>query len=218
MTIYQCVTLEGWTDVLYMTSRVEGIAAGFYFVSLVVFGSFYVLNLFLAVMFDEFINAKADDKALEEAMRRAGAPGSKAAKEKQQPNSREDEPSPSGAALTGEEQMRLRLVTPGASRSDDPAHAGAGGAHSPDSARTDHSSLTSARTDYTSATTTTSASCARRSAAGSRSSRRSSGSSRVGTTTSPTPSSARPTALAPSPSTSAAACSAPPSSGGEGRD
>lgn len=50
MTIYQCVTLEGWTDVLYMTARVSGVAAGAYFISLVIFGSFYVLNLFLAVM------------------------------------------------------------------------------------------------------------------------------------------------------------------------
>ena len=62
MTIYQCVTLEGWTDVLYMTSRVEGIASGIYFVSLVVFGSFYVLNLFLAVLWETYCDANAAER------------------------------------------------------------------------------------------------------------------------------------------------------------
>ena len=50
VTIFQVITLEGWTDVLYMTSRAAGPVAGFYFISLVCLGSFYVLNLFLAVM------------------------------------------------------------------------------------------------------------------------------------------------------------------------
>ena len=35
---------------LYMTSRTSGLAAGLYFISLVILGSYYVLNLFLAVM------------------------------------------------------------------------------------------------------------------------------------------------------------------------
>ena len=34
VTIFQCVTLEGWTDVLYATSRPAGIGAGFFFVAL----------------------------------------------------------------------------------------------------------------------------------------------------------------------------------------
>ena len=50
VTIFQVITLEGWTDVLYMTSRAAGPVAGVYFISLVCLGSFYVLNLFLAVM------------------------------------------------------------------------------------------------------------------------------------------------------------------------
>ena len=33
-----------------MTSRTSGLAAGLYFISLVILGSYYVLNLFLAVM------------------------------------------------------------------------------------------------------------------------------------------------------------------------
>ena len=49
MTIFQCTTLEGWTDVLDMT-RGSSALAGVYFVALVVFGSFYIPNLCLAVL------------------------------------------------------------------------------------------------------------------------------------------------------------------------
>ena len=50
MTIFQCLTLEGWTEVLYMTQRVAGSLATIYCLTVVVLGAFYVLNLFLAVM------------------------------------------------------------------------------------------------------------------------------------------------------------------------
>ena len=50
MTIFQCVTLEGWSDIMYMTLRAAGPVAGVYCIMLVILGSFYVLNLFLAVM------------------------------------------------------------------------------------------------------------------------------------------------------------------------
>ena len=50
MTIFQIVTLEGWTDIMYMLERSSGPLACVYCVMIVVFGSFYVLNLFLAVM------------------------------------------------------------------------------------------------------------------------------------------------------------------------
>jgi len=50
MTIFQIVTLEGWTEIMYMLERASGPLACVYCVMIVVFGSFYVLNLFLAVM------------------------------------------------------------------------------------------------------------------------------------------------------------------------
>ena len=50
LTIFQCITLEGWTDVMYMASRASGGAATAYFVALVLFASLYLLNLFLAVI------------------------------------------------------------------------------------------------------------------------------------------------------------------------
>ncbi|KAK1906414.1 Voltage-dependent L-type calcium channel subunit alpha-1C [Dissostichus eleginoides] len=49
LTVFQCITMEGWTEVLYWD------AMGYelpwvYFVSLVIFGSFFVLNLVLGVL------------------------------------------------------------------------------------------------------------------------------------------------------------------------
>ena len=108
-------------------------------------------SLFLAVMFDEFINAKADDKALEEALRRAGAPGAKAQPQTPSPEERQ-------AVLTSAAQERLRLMPAGALASDDAEGDRAGGSSAGAiSARTDYSSLTSPRSDYTGATSFTSA-------------------------------------------------------------
>ena len=54
MTIFQCITLEGWVDVLYMEMAVMGPYVAIYFVALVLFGSFYVINLFLAVLWEVY--------------------------------------------------------------------------------------------------------------------------------------------------------------------
>ncbi|MGH0140174.1 UNVERIFIED_CONTAM: hypothetical protein FKN15_070501 [Acipenser sinensis] len=46
LTVFQCITMEGWTDVLYWMNDAMGYELPWvYFVSLVVFGSFFVLNL-----------------------------------------------------------------------------------------------------------------------------------------------------------------------------
>ena len=50
MTIFQCVTLEGWVDVMYAAIKVAGPLTALYFISLIALGAFYVLNLFLAVL------------------------------------------------------------------------------------------------------------------------------------------------------------------------
>eukprot|EP00050_Salpingoeca_kvevrii_P014645 m.38383 g.38383 ORF g.38383 m.38383 type:complete len:1677 (-) comp5887_c0_seq1:4731-9761(-) len=55
LTVFQCVTLEGWTEVLYNTDDALGSSANwFYFVSLVVLGAFFVLNLVLGVLSGQF--------------------------------------------------------------------------------------------------------------------------------------------------------------------
>nr|AAC63050.1 voltage-gated calcium channel alpha-1 subunit [Cyanea capillata] len=60
LTVFQCTTLEGWTDVLYDINNVSG--GGWpwiYFVTLITFGSFFVLNLILGVLSGEFAKEKA---------------------------------------------------------------------------------------------------------------------------------------------------------------
>lgn len=51
LTVFQCITMEGWTDVLYWMQDAMGYQLPWvYFVSLVIFGSFFVLNLVLGVL------------------------------------------------------------------------------------------------------------------------------------------------------------------------
>ncbi|PNH08113.1 Sodium channel protein type 4 subunit alpha [Tetrabaena socialis] len=54
LTIFQCITQESWTDVLYYTSDAVTWWVWPFFVALVVFGSFYMVNLALAVLFVQF--------------------------------------------------------------------------------------------------------------------------------------------------------------------
>eukprot|EP00054_Salpingoeca_dolichothecata_P028079 m.210181 g.210181 ORF g.210181 m.210181 type:complete len:1539 (-) comp26120_c1_seq2:53-4669(-) len=55
LTVFQCLTLEGWTDVLYNVQDAYGGATPWiYFVTLVILGSFFVLNLVLGVISGEF--------------------------------------------------------------------------------------------------------------------------------------------------------------------
>ncbi|KAL9960179.1 hypothetical protein ACROYT_G033596 [Oculina patagonica] len=60
MTVFQCITLEGWTDVLYMINDAVGNSwPWLYFVTLIIWGSFFVLNLVLGVLSGEFAKEKA---------------------------------------------------------------------------------------------------------------------------------------------------------------
>lgn len=60
MTVFQCITLEGWTDVMYMINDAVGNSwPWIYFVTLIIWGSFFVLNLVLGVLSGEFAKEKA---------------------------------------------------------------------------------------------------------------------------------------------------------------
>ncbi len=51
LTVFQCVTMEGWTQILYWTNDSMGIYFNWiYFVPLIVIGSFFMLNLVLGVL------------------------------------------------------------------------------------------------------------------------------------------------------------------------
>ncbi|KAL2103740.1 hypothetical protein ACEWY4_000608 [Coilia grayii] len=63
LTVFQCITMEGWTDVLYWMNDAIGIEMPWvYFVSLVIFGSFFIINLVLGVLSGEF--SKEREKAV----------------------------------------------------------------------------------------------------------------------------------------------------------
>ncbi len=54
LSIFRVMTLEGWTTVMYNYLDVSGIIAAIFFPLLVITGSFFLLNLFLAVIMQTF--------------------------------------------------------------------------------------------------------------------------------------------------------------------
>merc|ERR1719228_218655 len=60
LTVFQCVTLEGWTEVLYWLQDASGHGwQWLFFCSLVVLGAFFVMNLILGVLSGEFSKERA---------------------------------------------------------------------------------------------------------------------------------------------------------------
>uniref|UniRef100_A0A8C2Q663 Voltage-dependent N-type calcium channel subunit alpha-1B n=1 Tax=Cyprinus carpio TaxID=7962 RepID=A0A8C2Q663_CYPCA len=55
LTVFQCITMEGWTDVLYHANDDSGNTWNWlYFIPLIIIGSFFMLNLVLGVLSGEF--------------------------------------------------------------------------------------------------------------------------------------------------------------------
>ncbi|CAJ1052910.1 voltage-dependent P/Q-type calcium channel subunit alpha-1A isoform X1 [Xyrichtys novacula] len=55
LTVFQCITMEGWTEMLYHSNDVEGSAWNWmYYIPLIIIGSFFMLNLVLGVLSGEF--------------------------------------------------------------------------------------------------------------------------------------------------------------------
>ncbi|XP_069693173.1 muscle calcium channel subunit alpha-1 isoform X6 [Periplaneta americana] len=64
LTVFQCVTLEGWTDVLYYVEDAMGNSwQWIYFISMVILGAFFVMNLILGVLSGEFSKEREKAKA-----------------------------------------------------------------------------------------------------------------------------------------------------------
>ncbi|XP_057654899.1 muscle calcium channel subunit alpha-1 isoform X1 [Diorhabda carinulata] len=64
LTVFQCITLEGWTDVLYNIQDAMGRTWQWaYFVSMVILGAFFVMNLILGVLSGEFSKEREKAKA-----------------------------------------------------------------------------------------------------------------------------------------------------------
>ncbi|XP_039469511.1 calcium channel, voltage-dependent, P/Q type, alpha 1A subunit, b [Oreochromis aureus] len=55
LTVFQCITMEGWTNMLYHSNDVSGSYFNWmYYVPLIIIGSFFMLNLVLGVLSGEF--------------------------------------------------------------------------------------------------------------------------------------------------------------------
>lgn len=62
LTVFQCITMEGWTDILFYIVDGEGGAWPYiFFITLIIIGSFFVMNLVLGVLSGEF--SKEREKA-----------------------------------------------------------------------------------------------------------------------------------------------------------
>ncbi|KAE9253486.1 hypothetical protein PF002_g3305 [Phytophthora fragariae] len=74
VTVFQVLTGENWNNVLFDGWRSTGSVALLYFISLVIFGNFIVLNLFLAILLSHFedaeeANQEANNTEAKEALR-----------------------------------------------------------------------------------------------------------------------------------------------------
>ncbi len=64
LAIFQSITLEGWTVIMYQTMDVyTPFVGGLYFIILIMFGSFFLLNLTLAVIWENFSKGQEEQKA-----------------------------------------------------------------------------------------------------------------------------------------------------------
>uniref|UniRef100_A0A668UJK5 Voltage-dependent N-type calcium channel subunit alpha n=1 Tax=Oreochromis aureus TaxID=47969 RepID=A0A668UJK5_OREAU len=55
LTVFQCITMEGWVDILYNANDASGNMWNWlYFIPLIIIGSFFMLNLVLGVLSGEF--------------------------------------------------------------------------------------------------------------------------------------------------------------------
>lgn len=68
LIVFQCITLEGWTHIMFKIERAFSFAAVIFFIPLVFIGAFFLLNLVLAVLKNEvipmqFTKAMQEDRA-----------------------------------------------------------------------------------------------------------------------------------------------------------
>lgn len=78
LTIFQCITMEGWTTIMYLMMDSVNPWSWIYFVAMIIFGSFFAVNLALAVLYvyfvretqggaEEAVEPTKEEKALEQA-------------------------------------------------------------------------------------------------------------------------------------------------------
>ena len=59
LTIFQCVTMEGWTKMMYYYSDAYfPVLTHIYFISLVIICSFFIINLTVAILLDNYAESE----------------------------------------------------------------------------------------------------------------------------------------------------------------
>ena len=67
--VFQIITQDSWTVIMFnMMNGSQGWMAISYCIFLIVFGSFFLLNLFLAIIYSRFVNLSADELEMDEVM------------------------------------------------------------------------------------------------------------------------------------------------------
>jgi Ion transport protein len=64
LTIIQCVSLEGWVDVMYLTFETTSYWTSIYFILLIVFGAFFVVQLLVAAIYNAYKASEEDTRQL----------------------------------------------------------------------------------------------------------------------------------------------------------
>lgn len=65
LTVFQCITVAGWSYVMYRSMDGTNQAAVVYYLLVVMFGAFFMMNLFLAVIKLKFARAQLEQELRE---------------------------------------------------------------------------------------------------------------------------------------------------------
>lgn len=72
LVVFQVLTMENWQTILYdlMRGDIDKILASVYLIAWIFIGNFILLNLFLAILLDSFIEEDEEPEPLEDRMER----------------------------------------------------------------------------------------------------------------------------------------------------
>lgn len=62
LTVFQLLTMENWNSILYTTMQQSSWTAAIYLISWIFIGNFVLLNLFLAILLDSFVEEDEEEK------------------------------------------------------------------------------------------------------------------------------------------------------------
>jgi hypothetical protein len=73
IVIFQCITMEGWVDIMYMMQdATDWYLSALYFVTVYIMGALFLMNVALAVVWDAFSSLQEEEKEREEDRRQSG--------------------------------------------------------------------------------------------------------------------------------------------------